>query len=69
MSMPVVDRIASTRPLVQLPPRLPHGLYLHDIEGHEHEEIARMPGLLSRDFQVAIAQGGMNYAGSLGNRS
>ena len=39
-AMPVVDRIALDKAIAQLPPVFT----LHDIEGHEHEEIARMLG-------------------------
>jgi len=43
-SMPVVDRIALDRAISQLPPGYRTVFILHDIEGHEHEEIARMLG-------------------------
>jgi RNA polymerase sigma-70 factor (ECF subfamily) len=42
-AMPVVDRIALTRRLPSAA-GLSNGFTLHDIEGHEHEEIARMLG-------------------------
>jgi len=40
--MPVVDRIALDRAIAQLPPGYRTVFVLHDVEGHEHEEIARM---------------------------
>lgn len=40
--MPVVDRIALDKAITQLPPGYRTVFTLHDIEGHEHEEIARM---------------------------
>ena len=40
--MPVVDRIALDKAIAQLPPGYRTVFTLHDIEGHEHEEIARM---------------------------
>ncbi|HKQ51136.1 MAG TPA: RNA polymerase sigma factor [Pyrinomonadaceae bacterium] len=40
--MPVVDRIALDHAIAQLPPGYRTVFVLHDIEGHEHEEIARM---------------------------
>ena len=43
-SMPVVDRIALDKAIAQLPPGYRTVFTLHDIEGHEHEEIARMLG-------------------------
>jgi RNA polymerase sigma-70 factor (ECF subfamily) len=43
-NMPVVDRIALDKAIEQLPPGYRTVFTLHDIEGHEHEEIARMLG-------------------------
>ena len=43
-SMPVVDRIALDNAIKQLPPGYRSVFVLHDIEGHEHEEVARMLG-------------------------
>jgi RNA polymerase sigma-70 factor (ECF subfamily) len=42
--MPVVDRIALEKAVEQLPPGYRSVFVLHDVEGHEHEEIARMLG-------------------------
>ena len=42
--MPVVDRIALDKAINQLPPGYRAVFVLHDVEGHEHEEIARMLG-------------------------
>jgi RNA polymerase sigma-70 factor (ECF subfamily) len=42
--MPVVDRIALDRALAQLPPGYRAVFVLHDVEGYEHEEIARILG-------------------------
>jgi RNA polymerase sigma-70 factor, ECF subfamily len=44
MRMPVVDRIALDKAVGQLPPGYRTVFVLHDVEGHEHEEIARMLG-------------------------
>ena len=44
-SMPVMDRIALDNALTQLPPGYRTVFVLHDVEGHEHEEIARMLGV------------------------
>ncbi len=43
--MPVVDRIALDRAVAQLPLGYRTVFVLHDVEGHEHEEIARMLGV------------------------
>ena len=44
-AMPVVDRIALDNALKQLPPGYRTVFVLHDVEGHEHEEIAKMLGV------------------------
>ena len=43
--MPVLDRIGLDRALQQLPPGYRSVFVLHDIEGHDHEEIARLLGV------------------------
>lgn len=40
--MPVVDRLALNKAIEQLPPGYKKVFLLHDVEGYEHEEIARM---------------------------
>jgi RNA polymerase sigma-70 factor, ECF subfamily len=42
--MPVVDRIALDKAVRQLPPGYRAVFVLHDVEGHEHEEVARLLG-------------------------
>ena len=42
--MAAVDRIALDKAVSQLPPGYRSVFVLHDVEGHEHEEIARMLG-------------------------
>jgi len=42
--MPVVDRIALDRAVSKLPPGYRAVFVLHDVEGHEHEEVARLLG-------------------------
>src|ERR687893_105606 len=44
-AMPVMDRIALDNALKQLPPGYRTVFLLHDVEGHEHEEIAKMLGV------------------------
>jgi RNA polymerase sigma-70 factor (ECF subfamily) len=41
-TMPVVDRIALERAVQQLPPGYRSVFVLHDVEGYEHDEIAKM---------------------------
>lgn len=43
-AMPIVDRIALEKAIAQLPPGYRLVFVLHDVEGYEHEEIARMMG-------------------------
>ena len=43
--MPVVDRIALKNAIAQLPHGYKSVFVLHDIEGFEHEEVARMMGI------------------------
>ncbi|HEY0406252.1 MAG TPA: RNA polymerase sigma factor [Pyrinomonadaceae bacterium] len=42
--MPVVDRIALDKAISQLPPGYKAVFMLHDVEGHEHEEVAQILG-------------------------
>jgi RNA polymerase sigma-70 factor (ECF subfamily) len=44
-AMPILDRIALDHALSQLPPGYRTVFVLHDVEGHEHEEIARKLGV------------------------
>ena len=44
-AMPVVDRIALEKAIQQLPPGYRTVFVLHDVEGYEHDEIARMLGV------------------------
>ena len=44
LRMPVVDRIALDKAIQRLPPGYRTVFILHDVEGHEHEEIARLLG-------------------------
>src|SRR4051812_37189556 len=44
-SMPVIDRIALDNALKQLPRGYRSVFVLHDVEGHEHEEIAKILGV------------------------
>jgi RNA polymerase sigma-70 factor (ECF subfamily) len=44
-TMPVVDRIALDRAIAQLPPGYREVFLLHDVQGHDHEEVAQMLGV------------------------
>ena len=44
-AMPVIDRISLERAVQQLPPGYRTVFILHDVEGYEHDEIARMLGV------------------------
>ena len=44
-AMPVIDRIALDKAIAQLPPGYRAVFVLHDVEGHEHEEVARILGV------------------------
>ncbi len=44
-SMPIVDQIALDRAVSQLPTGYRTVFILHDVEGYEHEEVARMLGI------------------------
>jgi RNA polymerase sigma-70 factor (ECF subfamily) len=43
-AMPIVDRIGIENAIAQLPPGYRTVFVLHDVEGYEHEEIARILG-------------------------
>ena len=43
--MPVIDRISLDRAVNQLPPGYRTVFLLHDVEGHDHEEVAKMLGV------------------------
>ncbi|HKO99334.1 MAG TPA: RNA polymerase sigma factor [Pyrinomonadaceae bacterium] len=43
--MPVLDRISLDRAIQKLPPGYREVFILHDVEGHEHGEIAKMLGV------------------------
>ena len=44
-AMPIIDHIALEKAIEQLPPGYRTVFVLHDIEGYEHEEIAKMLGV------------------------
>lgn len=44
-AMPIIDRIALEKAIAQLPPGYRSVFVLHDVEGHEHEEVAELLGV------------------------
>jgi len=63
--MPVVDRIALDRAVAQLPPGYRMVFVLHDVEGHEHEEIARMLGVAVGTSKSQLHKARMKLRGLL----
>ena len=67
--MPVVDRIALNRAIAQLPPGYRAVFVLHDIEGHEHDEIARMLGCAVGTSKSQLHKARMKLRGLLKQRN
>jgi len=67
--MPVVDRIALDRAIGQLPPGYRTVFVLHDVEGHEHEEIARMLGCSVGTSKSQLHKARMKLRGLLKKQS
>jgi len=63
--MPVLDRIGLDRALKQLPPGYRSVFVLHDIEGHEHEEIARILGVAVGTSKSQLHKARMKLRGLL----
>ena len=66
--MPVVDRIALDRAVTQLPPGYRTVFLLHDVEGHEHEEIARLLGCSVGTSKSQLHKARMKLRGLLKHR-
>jgi len=63
--MPVLDRISLDRAIVQLPPGYRSVFILHDIEGHDHEEIAKMLGVAVGTSKSQLHKARMKLRGIL----
>ena len=63
--MPVIDRIALDNALTQLPPGYRTVFVLHDVEGHEHEEIAKMLGVAVGTSKSQLHKARMKLRGLL----
>ncbi len=66
--MPVIDRIALDRAIAKLPPGYKAVFLLHDVEGHEHEEIARMLGCSVGTSKSQLHKARMKLRGLLKQR-
>jgi RNA polymerase sigma-70 factor (ECF subfamily) len=64
-AMPVMDRIALNNALGQLPPGYRTVFLLHDVEGHDHEEIARMLGIAVGTSKSQLHKARMKLRGIL----
>lgn len=67
--MPVLDRISLDHALGQLPPGYRTVFVLHDIEGHEHEEIAKMLGVAVGTSKSQLHKARMKLRGLLQSRN
>ena len=63
--MPVLDRIGLDRALKQLPPGYRSVFVLHDIEGHDHEEIAKILGVAVGTSKSQLHKARMKLRGLL----
>jgi RNA polymerase sigma-70 factor, ECF subfamily len=67
-SMPVIDRIALERAIAKLPPGYRSVFVLHDVEGHEHEEIAKLLGCSVGTSKSQLHKARMKLRGLLKQR-
>src|SRR3990172_5461637 len=68
-TMPVVDRIALDKALGQLPPGYRSVFVLHDVEGYEHEAIAKMLGVAVGTSKSQLHKARMKMRSLLKKRS
>jgi RNA polymerase sigma-70 factor (ECF subfamily) len=64
-AMPVIDRIALDNALKQLPRGYRTVFMLHDVEGHEHEEIAKILGVAVGTSKSQLHKARMKLRGIL----
>lgn len=67
--MPILDRISLDRAIAQLPPGYRSVFMLHDIEGHDHEEISRMLGIAVGTSKSQLHKARMKLRGILRKKS
>ena len=63
--MPVIDRIALDRAVAKLPPGYRAVFLLHDVEGYEHEEIAKALGIAAGTSKSQLHKARMKLRGIL----
>ncbi|CAN5764628.1 RNA polymerase sigma factor [soil metagenome] len=66
--MPVLDRISLDKAIAQLPPGYHRVFLLHDVEGYEHEEIAKILGVAVGTSKSQLHKARMKLRGLLKNR-
>jgi RNA polymerase sigma-70 factor (ECF subfamily) len=64
-TMPVLDRIALDRAIAKLPAGYREVFVLHDVEGHQHDEIARMLGVAPGTSKSQLHKARMKLRGLL----
>lgn len=64
-SMPVIDRLALDNALSQLPPGYRTVFMLHDVEGHDHEEIGKILGIAVGTSKSQLHKARMKLRGLL----
>jgi RNA polymerase sigma-70 factor (ECF subfamily) len=68
-TMPVVDRIALDRAIAKLPQGYREVFVLHDIEGHAHDEIAKILGVAVGTSKSQLHKARMKLRGLLKKQS
>jgi RNA polymerase sigma-70 factor (ECF subfamily) len=63
--MPVVERISLDRAVNQLPPGYRTVFILHDVEGHDHEEVAKILGVAVGTSKSQLHKARMKLRGLL----
>ncbi len=67
--MPILDRISLDRAIGQLPPGYRSVFMLHDVEGHDHEEISRTLGIAVGTSKSQLHKARMKLRGILRKKS
>jgi RNA polymerase sigma-70 factor (ECF subfamily) len=67
-TMPVIDRIELDRAIAQLPPGYRSVFVLHDVEGQEHEDIARILNVAVGTSKSQLHKARMKMRGLLKKR-
>src|SRR4029077_5702818 len=68
LAMPIVDRIALDNAIGKLPPGYRKVFLLHDVEGYEHEEIARLLGISAGTSKSQLHKARMRLRSLLSKR-